>query len=534
MAKLKLLKSGHWAGPGWQTRLAWVPAAAGAIAVGVAAIAVIWYDGQAVASGVHRNLVAGVWLAHARDLRDGIFYRALVGPAGYGGTRYFPLFFSIIGGFMRAGAAPLSAAAMGAMLSAVVLATGLWRVARALGTTRLFACVVVAAGVAPYLVQRTLCEIRCDVLAAGLNLWGVALALPASRGQVPRRLPVMATAACFTLAFATKVTSLSVPAAAVLALWLSGRSTVARQLGVAVIAGTVLVVAGTDIASGGHALAAWRVCWFAESSAWQTVRLWLSGSFISAVVYSHLLRALCLLDGCALVLAVGAWAKPAAQEAVQRADAHRAESARLVVLLLAGVTASTAFALSSPGTVANQVVEWIEVSVVLLTWAACAPKPVASRAARAALGLFTVWAACQDGIQARDLSRQSASADAHVPAGQMTIDIVKASPGPVFAESPLWPVLAGQRAYVIDPFALRVVTAARPDVLADVVAKLDARAFDKVILEQDPATRTGEAWYAYLHLGRPILARILADYEPDQRLPGGGVVLVPRRMPDRR
>src|SRR5246127_1171322 len=41
--------------------------------------------------------VEGVWLACAYDFLHGVFYRPLFGPLGYGGTRYFPLYFVLTG-----------------------------------------------------------------------------------------------------------------------------------------------------------------------------------------------------------------------------------------------------------------------------------------------------------------------------------------------------------------------------------------------------------------------------------------------------
>ena len=41
--------------------------------------------------------VEGVWLACAYDFLHGVFYRPLFGPLGYGGTRYFPLYFVFTG-----------------------------------------------------------------------------------------------------------------------------------------------------------------------------------------------------------------------------------------------------------------------------------------------------------------------------------------------------------------------------------------------------------------------------------------------------
>src|SRR3984893_621636 len=41
--------------------------------------------------------VEGVWLACAYDFLHGVFYRPLFSSLGYGGTRYFPLYFVLTG-----------------------------------------------------------------------------------------------------------------------------------------------------------------------------------------------------------------------------------------------------------------------------------------------------------------------------------------------------------------------------------------------------------------------------------------------------
>ena len=46
--------------------------------------------------GSSLNFVSGTWIGLAMDFSDGIFYRPLFSDEiGFGGTRYFPLFFSI-------------------------------------------------------------------------------------------------------------------------------------------------------------------------------------------------------------------------------------------------------------------------------------------------------------------------------------------------------------------------------------------------------------------------------------------------------
>src|SRR6202521_3110166 len=63
--------------------------AAVALIVVVAAIraGVCWWNAR------YLTPTNGVWLALATDLKDGLFYRPLLSPVGYGGARYFSLFF---------------------------------------------------------------------------------------------------------------------------------------------------------------------------------------------------------------------------------------------------------------------------------------------------------------------------------------------------------------------------------------------------------------------------------------------------------
>src|SRR5436190_6673921 len=49
----------------------------------------------------HLDHVAAVWVAEAIDLTRGVFYRAPYGSYGYGGPRYFPLFFCVHGAAIK-------------------------------------------------------------------------------------------------------------------------------------------------------------------------------------------------------------------------------------------------------------------------------------------------------------------------------------------------------------------------------------------------------------------------------------------------
>ena len=82
---------------------------------------------QAISTSAYVDFVTGVWLALADDFSRGVFYRDLIGPDGYGGTRYFPLFFVSIGALMRLGASPLAAGFAVSLASGALLVLGVRR-----------------------------------------------------------------------------------------------------------------------------------------------------------------------------------------------------------------------------------------------------------------------------------------------------------------------------------------------------------------------------------------------------------------------
>jgi hypothetical protein len=139
-----------------------------AAAAGLTLIVFVAHAWVSVTSGAGLNLVSGVWLALARDGRDGLFYRGLLSDAGYGGTRYFPLFFTLIAGLMRAGAGAVPAGHAISLLGAAVLAGGAFAYARQLGLSRTDASLASSLTLAPYFVQEGVFAIRTEPLAAGL------------------------------------------------------------------------------------------------------------------------------------------------------------------------------------------------------------------------------------------------------------------------------------------------------------------------------------------------------------------------------
>lgn len=473
----------------------WVAATVAALAL-AAFVAHAW---QAL-GGAYLSYVSGIWIALGKDLASGVFYRDLIGPLGYGGTRYFPLFFTIIGVLLKAGLPPLVAGWTASAIAALILATGLARVGRALGAPRPMQWLLAACAISPYFVQQTLFEVRADVIAAGLNLWGLASIIPVWREQTNVRPRVGIAALWFTLAFAAKITSLAVPACVFVALMLSRRVPVAIRFAVQFAVGLALFLGVVELASAGRAVEAWRACMFAGSSEGGTVTAMLSGDFISFASFSHLLTVLLVLDVAVLIAALVTGAR----------------AMWLPVVLFAGVSVTAALTLSSPGTIpSNQIIEWLQMSFVVLVFAA-ASRPNLTRPLSFVIAVMVLWMAVQDVVRVRHLIDTRAERTTAATRSEIA-RLIGAAPTPVLAESSLWEVLAGHQAYLLDPFALRVVMMKRGDIARDLEQKIDAHYFSSVIFQVDPTTPQGRGYYEHVNFGWPITARILEQYRFDRQ-----------------
>ena len=477
-------------------------AAMAVLAAAVTGAALAIHAWHAVATGCYVDFVTGVWLALADDLARGVFYRDLIGPDGYGGTRYFPLFFASIAGLMRLGVAPLVSGFAVSGASAVLLVLGIRRFLLRIGLPGSYALACAVFVLAPRFSQQALFAIKSDFLAAGLVMWGLSTMLPAFDEERPSTRSLAAPAVFFVLAASTKVTSLYAPAAAVLALALASRVRTSLRLGALVTAGLAILVAMVAILSGGRAVESWRVLALAgaDTSGWMRQ---LPSAFLSQVVLPS------RVFGTVLAAATAAWL------VTLRADGPR----WLSVTLFPATLGAAVVVLASPGTsYTNQLTDLLAVCLVLIGWA-LARLPRRRPAAGFVLLLLSLAAARQSlhPVLDQELRHQAWQASA---GRDEVIRVLASIDGPILSESPELLIMAGRRPYMLDPFALRIVARKRPDVFADVEGKLHSRFFSAVVLMHDPETRSGRGWYTNMDFGWPITSRILDNYELAELKPG--------------
>jgi hypothetical protein len=470
------------------------------IAAGLASAFVMVRAWLSITGGTDFNLVSGVWLAHAVDLREGVFYRALSDDGYYGGSRYFPLLFLLVAGAMAAGLSPLSAGLLVAVLGGLTLVTGAWMLLTRLGVGHLLAVAGAVLAVAPYFVLQSVFSLRAEPLAAGLVCWGASFVATRSR-QLPAVRSALPAAICFTLAALAKPTALYAPAAAVLGTILGGSARDGIRLGALFALGWTASIGAMWLASEGRALEVLLMGALGGGSPGGSLQSLVRLDLVRLILHSHVLTATALFVAAAVIV----WPR---------------SILALPGLLMAAAAAASAVVLTTPGTIlANQAVEPYVAAAVYLTWIASTTTRLRVPA-QAVIALLLFWSSAH---AVRDLTRLGErETDA---AG--SVALISSRCGPVFlSESPLLPVLAESRPILLDPFAFRVAALRRPELTEDLVARLRAHEFGCVVIEMPPESPGGAGWYANVHLGTPIIDA-LTRYYTAEKLPDGRQLYTP-------
>ena len=178
-------------------KILWVAALMGLLgSIGL----VIWY----VADGVPGH-TSGVWAALAHDFSLGILYRPVFDDFGYGGTRYMPLYFILFGMLINIFQDPLVAGFCLSLAAVVFLDVGLYFLLREFGVRARVALPLAALPHASISFQLLTLEYRGDFLAAGLNIWGILLAIKFFKK--PRWFMMLISSLAFSGAMFTKFTT---------------------------------------------------------------------------------------------------------------------------------------------------------------------------------------------------------------------------------------------------------------------------------------------------------------------------------------
>ena len=450
------------------------------IVVLTAVRACIWWRNDA---GI--SFASGVMITMATDLKQGVFYRPLYDSQGYGGTRYFPLFFCLHALLLKLGMPILAAAYLLSTAAIVLLMLGTFRLSRELGVEPWLAACAAVMLLASASVQMSLSTPQADGLAAALNVWGLAAIVrpPQSRQRI------LLASLLFTLAWSAKLTTVFGLAAAFVWLIARGHRRVAWLLAAETCCGYLLVAAGMMVGSHGRVVEIFKAC-ASGGADWKFI---LSGPLrmVSMAVYTD--PALVVFG--ALALAVFAFL---------------AFSSRLLqnlpALFFIATMAITVTIFGSPGTAGNHLLDVQVASVVLLV------SVMSSAMRQKQLGVYVLALLMLVAAIPLVLRLKSWSAWYHPHEFQRVIEVIGPTDKPILAENPAIPALAGQYPYVLDPWMVQLLRRRSANFEAPLLERLRNQAFAAVVLSGDPSQKEARRWYDTVSFGPGFVSTLTQNY----------------------
>jgi hypothetical protein len=390
---------------------------------------------------------SGTWIAMATDARDGVLYRPIVSEIGYGGTRYAPLHALIQAGLLKLHIDPITGGYLIGIVSAALLATGAYHLMRRLEVPHTTALIMSCLLLSAHCLAVGVAGIRGDLLAAALDLCGVA----AVAG-----LAIPWAAICFVLAFATKVTCVFGIVTSVAWLYCTDQRRRALQLAAIWAIGVAAVVLMTQWASHARALGIFIAC---ADGGGQLMTLLLApvAMINNAIHYDPIALVFWLI---ALLLLPGN---------------IRATSLSAMLLLI--TTVGTVAIFGTPGTNINHLIDLHAAAIVFLA-TRCRAGRFGGIAMIAPL-LLACISACVNLQQARHIQLEQRRATMEAVLADVANSPV---PGPMLSENPLLPIVAGQRPYLLDAYMFRVLSARQPSVARKMWDDIAGQRFSAVVI----------------------------------------------------
>lgn len=447
--------------------------------------------------GAGLRFVSGSWTALAVDASHGVLYRPVMGPMGYGGTRYMPLHFTLHGGLIALANNALVAGAILTALSGAALLTGVYMLLRAFEIPRAWAACGVVLSLASIASQLAFQTIRGDLLPAALNIWGLVLL---ARQHNRQDIRVGISASLFALAFAAKITTLFGLAASIayLALHKNFRASV-RLISLATL-GIAAVLAATFVASNGRFVESMLVSGSGGAGITDILK-----APIKFVMFACLDLGFLPFFVAAIFLLLSRWREIALDLPTQT---------------VLWTLAATVFLFGSPGIDFNHLIDLHIACVILIVLhAARNTLPRLSTRIFYAGGLISCAAisvVCAMAVRAFPTALHDDRLSAYTAA--------HGESGPILSEDPWVPVMGGESPYVLDAFNLRLTCAKDKRVKTDLWQRIATHYFSGIVLTPVEDRATGEfnlhgTWfgkphYGGLHFPPGFIEQIYKYYEP--------------------
>src|SRR5215472_3127100 len=432
------------------------------------------------------NPASGTWTALAWDFAHGEFYRPVLSPLGFGGTRYMPVLFMLYGALIRLHVDPITAGVLLMQISVVMVAIALYVALRAADVRPMLALPFAATPWASVTYQKFSTDMRVDYLAASFVLIAIAAVCLAMKDSRSRWL-WCAGAACVLATF-SKITEIAfvVPIACALAAGQS-RARAARFAGLT-LAVCLLVFGALEWASAGHLVDNFQAT---ITAGMRVSDLWHRGlpTFLWQLVGDPLIGAPFLLAAWSLMTAVR----------------RRTWSTTDSYFLTATVITAVIFA--SPGTSSNHMIELQIATAVVIAVAVERGRLPDKLVANVYAVLVAVLIALV--LPLPWMPSPTRTLRLLGPRQRATVEEIREEFLPPTASylslDPIVPVLLHQRPIVLDQFSLNLFVVNDTAAGRNLRTRVRARSFATIVLDDEDGVFARDL--------QPLVRLIAADYE---------------------
>ncbi len=421
---------------------------------------------------------SGAWATLADDLLHGTFYRPVESSLGWGGTRYPPLYPVLYAGVGRVLGSLPPAAELLELLSLVALVGCTFLLLERVGVRRRLALPGALVVLALVPVQSLLGLGKADLLASALSMAGLVVA---TREGTCRR--EVATALLFSLAVLTKWTVVGGLLAWVTHAWVHGRRRAALERA-ALVGGMLAVgIGAAQLGSGGEMLRQLRDC--AGGGGGPLGLLTAPNEFLQKADPVDL-ALLVLTAGALATAAPGSWRM-------------------LPVLAFLWTSLCTLVLFASPGIAENHLLDLTVLGLVVFLMLVD-QGAVPARFAAVVLPLYTVLAVSRFAPEVVEgLTRTP-------PPAEVLGRLGSPAEGPLLAENPWVPLLAGERPVLADAFSFRFLALKHPELMRHLVNDLESHRFRAVVLRMPVDDPDGRDWYEGTHFGPGFVQALRRSY----------------------
>jgi hypothetical protein len=437
------------------------------------------------------NHVAGAWTALAQDLSNGIFYRPLYSEeGGFGGTRFFPLYFSFHAALIKLTGLPITSGHILSLSSGVLLFIFFYLLLRKSNIEKIYALAFVALLLSSTSIQHGLETIRGDILPLALNIVGLYIFL----SKLPERYREILTSTFFVLAFSAKITSVAGLIALCLWLHFNGRKKEAIRIFVYTTAGCILFLGFIYYASSTRVYTIFTTCAT-------------GGATIKSILNSPINFINGLFSGDKLVVLFLFWSflifSNHARNSIKNLSTYFLLVSLLITIMLYG----------SPGIAANHLVGIAAGSLWYIA-ESLKHQGAGFKHGTVYMMAFVMFIAILiNQPQFKKELENSRTAITSYP--KELVSVIKATEGIVISEDPVLLLKANKSPYLLDSFMLRIITRASNELSDNFLDKIKNKEFPTIIFMFNPLTE--KHWYKKTHFGQKNIDTILKNYKEKDR-----------------